>query len=650
MALLSFKSLFSGTLAEKFWRNQSGAFAPIAGLAAVVMIGAVGLGIDTLRQQNALSELQHVTTLVCDQTAGVSTANYPTAEDRAILGDNFKTAMLNRGYKEKSSLDDRATEVNITFNNTGSDKNVFDKVYVNSTSSIEATFMQILGYSTLELRARAECPVPDKDTSKKIAGQSCTPEDMNFTQVTNETGVADTFSSTLKNFIDTTTTVPYLINVYNVDTTTTPVKYTILSTAIVLPNADVSSIRFHPNITIRKDNHIVLQKFNIDGSTPVPCLPTIDAYCSDTDTTCNDSFAPPTPLPACAVNLLNTYKSRWDVVTNPLKNNGFIYAWDNTTGLVQPDKLKAAITVAGLPPGDNIDGNGTSKYAHFSDWGGTNLDKLPKLHVSPEGSTFWNPYDDDKKGGYNYTNNGKLIYLLKFYYVLANAIGRTYGATVTGDVGETKNNFGTGYQGNMQLFFIKSDSEGYWYKGNNCLYIHSPIALDLTGRGRIETTGDTTAPNLMRSYIGKTIAFDMSGNGRPVQTEWLTGNGQGLLVDNRDGKAATNMSGRRLFGDGEGFGNGYEKLARLDTSHTGVLKGHDLDGLAVWIDDGDGIVQPGELKTLAELGVTEISAAPMVVDGKRGEKFVRSWAVRNGMPIMTEDVWFAQTPILTGQK
>ncbi len=173
---------------------------------------------------------------------------------------------------------------------------------------------------------------------------------------------------------------------------------------------------------------------------------------------------------------------------------------------------------------------------------------------------------------------------------------------------------------------------------------HSPVALDLDGSGAIETTGSSTAKNRMDgTSVGHTVSFDINGDGVRENIEWLSGSGDGLLVDDRDGGASKRMNGNRLFGDANGqYSSGYEKLSMLDVDGDGVLAGSELDGLKVWQDNGDARVQSGEMKSLAEVGVDQISVRRQDVSSSNGEILMQSIAQRNGESILTEDVWFGQ--------
>lgn len=103
------------------------------------------------------------------------------------------------------------------------------------------------------------------------------------------------------------------------------------------------------------------------------------------------------------------------------------------------------------------------------------------------------------------------------------------------------------------------------------------------------------------------------------------------------------MNGNRLFGDANGkYSSGYEKLAQLDADGNGSLSGAELSGLKVWQDNGDAKVQAGEMKSLADVGVDQISVQRQDVANSRGETLMQSVLERNGQSILTEDVWFGQ--------
>ncbi len=175
--------------------------------------------------------------------------------------------------------------------------------------------------------------------------------------------------------------------------------------------------------------------------------------------------------------------------------------------------------------------------------------------------------------------------------------------------------------------------------------VWSPIAFDMNSDGKIGTTGESTAKDRVAgTQLGKTVQFDLDGDGKKESIEWMVGDGDALLIDNTDGNAATNMNGKRLFGDQNGqFSDGYQQLQSKDTNGNGKISGDELKGLNLWFDDGDGKVEAGELKTLSEANIAEISTQRNDVRNERGETLMQSTAkTTSGETILTEDVWFGK--------
>ena len=127
----------------------------------------------------------------------------------------------------------------------------------------------------------------------------------------------------------------------------------------------------------------------------------------------------------------------------------------------------------------------------------------------------------------------------------------------------------------------------------------SPILIDFGGAGAPELTSETSPEG--------SVGFDLAGNGRKQQIQWVAGGRQGWLCEdvNHDGRIT---SGLELFGTAGGYVNGWEKLALRDRDHDGVVCGAELEGLSVWVDrNGDGVTDPGELVSAAAAGVEAIS-------------------------------------------
>jgi len=95
------------------------------------------------------------------------------------------------------------------------------------------------------------------------------------------------------------------------------------------------------------------------------------------------------------------------------------------------------------------------------------------------------------------------------------------------------------------------------------------------------------------------------------------------------------------------WGNGYDALAFLDSNRDGKLSGKELGDLALWFDKNrDGVSQPGEVKSLSELGVTALYYKPDRTDAKSGNIQADLGYERlvNGKRVRGASVdWFAQT-------
>jgi hypothetical protein len=127
----------------------------------------------------------------------------------------------------------------------------------------------------------------------------------------------------------------------------------------------------------------------------------------------------------------------------------------------------------------------------------------------------------------------------------------------------------------------------------------SPIAIPLRNGVTARDLEDPTA----------SVAFDADGTGLAQRWTWITKDA-GWLVYDHTGKGKV-TSGLQLFGNVTFWlfwEHGYEAMAALDDNGDGALTGEELRHLAVWVDrNGDGIVQPGEIKTLTELKIVALS-------------------------------------------
>ncbi|MGN0607181.1 MAG: hypothetical protein ACI4JM_11725, partial [Oscillospiraceae bacterium] len=130
---------------------------------------------------------------------------------------------------------------------------------------------------------------------------------------------------------------------------------------------------------------------------------------------------------------------------------------------------------------------------------------------------------------------------------------------------------------------------------------YDPLILDLDGDGF----------NIEKKEDGAN--FDLDKNGFAEKINWTKKDGFLCLDLNGNG---TIDDGGELFGDktlladGTTAKNGFEALAQYDGNGDGVIDENDeiFGSLRVWVDaDGNGASGEGEMKTLAELGITSIN-------------------------------------------
>lgn len=164
------------------------------------------------------------------------------------------------------------------------------------------------------------------------------------------------------------------------------------------------------------------------------------------------------------------------------------------------------------------------------------------------------------------------------------------------------------------------------YQVTGSVYV-SPIVLDLTGTGKLEASKGKWLPHPGKIDNKNVQMFDLYANGFPMIMEWV-GPHDGLLVEP---KADGSVDGTCLFGVQGGWDNGYEKLLVRDTNGDTRLSGDELNGLAVWVDaNRNGVADAGEVKTLQELGITEINL---------NHKAYKSTFVMNGKTHTMWDWW-----------
>jgi Ca2+-binding RTX toxin-like protein len=120
--------------------------------------------------------------------------------------------------------------------------------------------------------------------------------------------------------------------------------------------------------------------------------------------------------------------------------------------------------------------------------------------------------------------------------------------------------------------------------------------LDLDGDG-VELTSQSGAG---------AVYWDIDNDGFAEASGWVDSD-DGVLAIDLDEDGIINNSAE-LFGGQTGYANGFLTLAAHDSNQDGVITEEDAvwDNLLVWIDNGDGYSEVGELYTLDDLLITEI--------------------------------------------
>jgi Ca2+-binding RTX toxin-like protein/subtilisin-like proprotein convertase family protein len=140
-----------------------------------------------------------------------------------------------------------------------------------------------------------------------------------------------------------------------------------------------------------------------------------------------------------------------------------------------------------------------------------------------------------------------------------------------------------------------------------------PILLDLNGQG-IKTTSESTNP----------VYFDADNSGTLKQTAWTADGNTGILVVPDSSGNVTNIS--QLFSEYYGgdvgtggepgyeeYTSGFDALHSVDNNFDGKLNSTDSiwTSLRVWQDaNHNAKVDSGELKTMAQLGITQFNIIP----------------------------------------
>jgi ElaB/YqjD/DUF883 family membrane-anchored ribosome-binding protein len=184
----------------------------------------------------------------------------------------------------------------------------------------------------------------------------------------------------------------------------------------------------------------------------------------------------------------------------------------------------------------------------------------------------------------------------------------------------------------LEYSYSNSSANSSFNPGQSQIRRTDPLALDLNHDRQINTS----------SLEDSNAYFDMDNSGTSERTGWIS-DGDGLLAvdENGDGKI-DNIN--ELFGNSEV--EGYTELKnKFDSNGDNVIDTKDerFNELQVWIDNGDGISQTEELKTLSELNITSINLDNIdtSINSNGNEIFKTSTFTQDGNEYLSGDLNFA---------
>jgi hypothetical protein len=625
---------FDQRILLRFVRDDRGAYGVMFALSLGFLGLAAHVGIDALRVQNSATAAEQLVDIACQKIATADPALYPTADDLKMA---IEKQMQNRGVMGSNAgdgvitVEKRLTHADLVIPVTNRPYDQKAPYTDFRRFTFDVSYTGKVGDLHKDIKS-------NKDGAVKVA-KPCRPvcSGMNNVIYSSPNAVGHWFNKGTmfvgqkmdkKKAFDKFDPAPYLDGYKNgmsanerlVITAMTPegaIRYrTVVDSSQMFyfdDNADTAPgeprQKGMKRIDVNFGDQIFVQKMNADGSLPGMCGeaesagPCTGSGCEPPSTQvgdkCGEGSCRPRP---------DTYNSRYKC---DFGDRTFPY----TDGVRYPDLpqvdfYRSSVKFVYPPRGKNEPGlltlSSTSRDGTVSSY---------EIALAP-----------------NYFPNNREKRTIKF----ANGVSKT----LTNEVASAYNFTARSrwalrvYAKSHYLVHI-AGLWTFWFNGiDDCIASASPIVFDTAGLGQIITTRNSDEAAKVSEP-----QFDIFGTGEKTRVEWLRGEGQGWLVDNRDGRAAQDMSGRRFFGDLDGREHGYAKLAELDTSGTGILSGVDLDGLALWFDDGDALVDEGELRTLRELGITAVDTRGTWQTLDDGRDVLRSTAIMNGRTIMTEDIF-----------
>ncbi len=164
-----------------------------------------------------------------------------------------------------------------------------------------------------------------------------------------------------------------------------------------------------------------------------------------------------------------------------------------------------------------------------------------------------------------------------------------------------------------------------------------PLILDLNGNGA-HTTKLGWVEGQSSTY------FDMDNDGFAERTAWVAA-GDGMLVIDKNGNGKIDNQ-NELFGNNATYADGFANLKQYDSNNDNKITSADaqFSQLRVWVDaNGDGKTDKGELKTLADLKISQINLAATYLTNtydQENEVGAKSTFIMDGQSQEIIDAWF----------
>ena len=149
-----------------------------------------------------------------------------------------------------------------------------------------------------------------------------------------------------------------------------------------------------------------------------------------------------------------------------------------------------------------------------------------------------------------------------------------------------------------------------------------PVVLDIQGDGNVFVGLDAG------------VAYDYNGDGQKTQTAWIAA-GAAILAYDANANGMIDGASEFVFGDANTT-DLEALLANFDSNGNATLDAGDAEygKFGVWMDDGDGVYEAGEFKSLDEVGIASID---LELNGIGGEEVGGDVVVYNTVSYTNDD-------------